>query len=819
VLFGKSEESLPRRAAALILVLCVSGMRAETARYSVPEEAERGSFVANIAKDLGLTGEELLARQARVVPEGEKQYLQLNQHTGDLVVREQMDREELCGQSEPCWVRFEVLLESPLQSFRAEVRLTDINDHAPVFPNKEIVLKMPESTVPGSRFLLESAQDPDVGNNSLQHYSIGSNEYFLVYTRRRSDGGRYAELVLDRALDREQQAEIAFGITAVDGGTPPRSGTALIRIVVLDINDNMPVFTQTLYKVSVKENSSQDTIVVVVSASDLDAGTNGEIVYSIAQNSEENLQTFKINPETGQIRLKKPLDYEEKKTYEIDVQATDGGGLSTHCKVEVQVKDVNDNAPEVIITSLTSTLSEAAPPNTVVALFNVRDRDSGDNGRTTCELTGEQPFRITLLAADAYALVTSESLDREQVEEYNVTVRARDEGSPTLSTSKTLLVRLSDVNDNAPTFTQEVYTMVINENEPAGRILGHLSATDPDAGENARVRYSLVPPPTGALGAASFVSVDAESGTVRSLRALDYEKVRAFEVTVRAADGGSPAQAVLRVLVRDENDNAPVLLHPPPDSSAAGELVPRWAPSGYLVAKVVAVDADAGQNAWLSYELAKATEPALFRVGLHSGEVRTARAVTERDAARQKLIVLVRDRGQPPRSATATLAVALVDDFSDAFHQLGHDPAGGQLPQVAEEEMLTTYLIASLCCVSSLFVLSVLVLTANTFCKTRVRADLPPASPSCYGDGDFASSGMGVGSTGTLSPAYRYEMCLTSGSGRSEFQFLRPILPSPHSNDEAGQEKDEELASRRVRPCLSHAGMKSPSLSSAEILQ
>ncbi|NXD30044.1 PCDBG protein, partial [Spelaeornis formosus] len=774
----KSEKSLPGRVVALILALCVPGLGAETARYSVPEEAERGSFVANIAKDLGLTSEELLARQARLVPEAGKQYLQLNQHTGDLVVREQMDREELCGQSEPCLVRFEVLLESPLQSFRAEVRLIDINDHAPVFLNKEIAIKIPESAMLGTRFLLESAYDPDVGNNSLQHYSISSNEYFLVYTRRRSDGGRYAELVLDRALDREQQAEVSFSITAVDGGTPPRSGTALIRVVVLDINDNIPEFTQTLYKVSVMENSSQDTVVVVVSASDLDAGTNGEVLYSIVQNSEENFETFKINPETGQIRLKKTLDYEETKIYEIDVQATDGGGLSTHCKVEVQVKDVNDNAPEVIITSLTSTLSEAAPPNTVVALFNVRDRDSGDNGRTTCELTGEQPFRIELLAADAYSLVTSEPLDRERAEEYNVTLRARDEGFPALSASKTLLVRLLDENDNAPTFTQAFYTMVMSENEPAGRSLGRLIATDPDAGENARVRYALVPPPTGTLPAASFVSVDAESGTVRSLRPLDYEKVTAFEVSVRAADGGSPplsAQAVLRVLVRDENDNAPVLLYPPPDSSAAGELVPRWAPSGYLVAKVVAVDADAGQNAWLSYELAKATEPGLFRVGPHSGEVRTARAVTERDAVRQRLIVLVRDRGQPSRSATATLAVALVDDFSDAFHQLGHDPASGQQPQVDEEEMLTTYLIASLCCVSSLFVLSVLVWTVNTLCKARIRAELPPPSPSCYADGHVASDG--VGSTGTLSPAYRYEMCLTSGSGRSEFQFLRPILP------------------------------------------
>ncbi|CAM9462830.1 unnamed protein product [Bubo scandiacus] len=792
----KSEEPLPGRAVALILLLCVSGVRAETARYSVPEEAERGSFVANIAKDLGLTGEELSARQARLVPEGEKQYFQLNQHTGDLVVREQMDREELCGQSEPCLLRFEVLLESPLQSFRAEVSLTDINDHAPVFLNKEIVLKIPESAMPEARFLLESAQDPDVGNNSLQHYSISSNDYFHIYTRRRSDGRRYAELVLDRALDREQQAEVAFSVTAVDGGSPPRSGTALIRVVVLDINDNIPVFIRSLYKVRVLENSSPNTLVVAVSARDLDSGTNGEIAYSIVQNSEENRQTFQINSETGQIRLKNPVDYEETKTYEIDVQATDGGGLSAHCKVEVRVDDVNDNAPEVIITSLTSALSEAAPPATVVALFNVRDRDSGDNGRTSCELPGEQPFSITPLADDAYALVTSEPLDREQVAEYNVTVRARDEGSPALSASKTMFVRLLDVNDNAPTFAQAVYTMVLSENEPAGTSLGRLSATDADAGENARVRYALGPPPPGAPAAASFVSVDAESGTVRTLRPLDYEEVRAFEVAVRAADGGSPplsAQAVLRVVVRDENDNAPVVLHPAPDgSAAAGELVPRWAPAGYLVAKVVAVDADAGQNAWLSYELAKATEPALFRVGLHSGEVRTARAVAERDAPRQRLVVLVRDRGQPPRSATATLGIALVHGFSDAFLQLSHAPVGRQQPQAVEEDLLTTYLIASLGCVSSLFLLSVLAFTAGKLCRARLRARPSPPSARCYADGDFDPDGVDVAGTGTLSPAYRYEACLTTGSGRSEFQFLRPVLPSRQSSAEAAAAKPEE---------------------------
>ncbi|NWT75733.1 PCDBG protein, partial [Prunella himalayana] len=786
---GRRSRDRKRQVILFILCVCVCQSGAETLRYSLPEEMERDSFVANIAKDLGVPLSQVVARKARVVSEGNEQLFRLNQNTGVLTAKESLDREEICPQSDTCTLVFKIFFENPLQLIRGEVEVRDVNDNSPVFPEKEMVLEILETASPGSRFPLESAQDKDVGINGLQNYSLGPNPHFSLAIGTGKDGVKYLELVLQRQLDREEQGELNLLLTATDGGSPPRSGTAQVRIVVLDANDNIPAFEREIFEVRLAENSPLEQLVVRVAAVDPDEGSNGEVHYVFTQTSERSRQLFQLNPSTGEIRVAGKLDFEEAKSHKMVVKATDGGGLSAHCKVQVEVLDVNDNAPEIALTSLTASIPEdapprtvvalfTAPPNTVVALFNVRDRDSGDNGRTTCELTGEQPFRITLLAADAYALVTSETLDREQVEEYNVTVRARDEGSPSLSTSKTLLVRLLDVNDNAPTFTQAIYTMVMSENEPAGRSLGRLSATDPDAGENARVRYSLVPPPTGSLAAASFVSVDAESGTVRNLRPLDYEKVRAFEVTVRAADGGSPplsAQAVLRVVVRDQNDNAPVLLHPQPDSSAAGELVPRWAPSGYLVAKVVAVDADAGQNAWLSYELAKATEPGLFRVGLHSGEVRTARAVTERDAARQRLIVLVRDRGQPPRSATATLAVALVDDFSDAFHQLGHDPAGGQQPQVAEEEMLTTYLIASLCCVSSLFLLSVLVLTANTICKARVRAELPPPSPSCYADGDFA--GVGVGSTGTLSPAYRYEMCLTSGSGRSEFQFLRPILP------------------------------------------
>uniref|UniRef100_A0A8D0L0G0 Cadherin domain-containing protein n=1 Tax=Strix occidentalis caurina TaxID=311401 RepID=A0A8D0L0G0_STROC len=763
-------ERLPGRAVALILLLCVSGVRAETARYSVPEEAERGSFVANIAKDLGLTGEELSARQARLVPEGEKQYFQLNQHTGDLVVREQMDREELCGQSEPCLLRFEVLLESPLQSFRAEVSLADINDHAPVFLNKEIVLKIPESVMPEARFLLESAQDPDVGNNSLQHYSISSNDYFHIYTRRRSDGRRYAELVLDRALDREQQAEVAFSVTAVDGGSPPRSGTALIRVVVLDINDNIPVFIRSLYKVRVLENSSPDTLVVAVSARDLDSGTNGEIAYSIVQNSEEN--PFVIDPVSGEIRLTKPLDFEAAETHELSVRATDGGGLSAICKVLVEVVDVNDNAPELVVSSFSSPLPENVLPGTVVALFAVKDRDAGANGKISCALEDQLSFSLRPAYKNYYELVTVSVLDREETARYILTVIAADAGSPPLTTTQTFTVDISDVNDNVPVFNQTSYTMYVHENNVPTVLVGAVSASDADVGPNAKVTYSLAPAQPAEQPPCSCISVNSENGHVFVLRPLDYERVRQIEVSVSASDAGSPplsANVTVRLLVVDENDNAPLVLYPAQDSSpASSELVPMSAEAGYLVTKVVAVDADSGQNSWLSYHLLRATDPGLFAVGAQSGEVRLRRPVTERDAVKQKLVVLVRDNGRPPLSATAALSTLLLKDFSDV--RLPHSSLA------AEDEggSLTTYLIISLVFVSLLFLVSTAAFVTRKVCK---RKELK-GEHVLYGTGHLQSGLADAATVGTLPHAYCYEISLTTGSGNSEFKFLKPIVPS-----------------------------------------
>ncbi|KAM5299019.1 protocadherin beta-2-like [Ctenodactylus gundi] len=754
----------------ILLGIAVAG--SEPRRYSVAEEMESGSFVANLLRDLGLEIEELAARGPRVVSKGKKLSLQLDRQTGDLLLNEKLDREDLCGPAEPCVLPFQVLLENPLQFFQAELEVRDINDHSPVFLDKKIILKISESITPRTTFLIERAEDLDVGSNGLRNYTISPNSYFHLNLK---DGpeGILPQLVLDKALDREEQPEIRLTLTALDGGTPPRSGTALVLIEVLDINDNAPEFAKLLYEVQVPENSPVGAQVASISARDLDIGTYGQISYMFSQASEDIRKTFQIDAKSGELLLAQKLDFESVQTYTVYIQAIDGGGLSGSCVVFVQVIDLNDNPPELIMSSLTNQIPENLQ-ETVIAVFSVSDPDSGDNGRMMCSIQEDLPFFLKPSVENFYTLVTNTALDRETKSEYNVTITVTDLGSPRLKTEQNITIWITDVNDNAPTFTQASYTLFVRENNSPALHLGTISATDRDAGTNALITYSLLPPRDPQLALASLVSINADNGQLFALRALDYEALRAFEFRVGATDRGSPAlssEAPVRVLVLDANDNAPFVLYPLQNASApCTELVPRAAEAGYLVSKVVAVDGDSGQNAWLSYQLLKATEPGLFSVWAHNGEVRTARLLGERDAPRHRLLVQVRDNGEPPLSASVTLHVLLVDGFSQPYL-----PLPEVAPERAQADSLTVYLVIALASVSSLFLFSVLVLVGVRLCRRGRAASLGRCSVP---EGHFPGQLVDVSGTGTLSHSYQYEVCLTGGSGTGDFKFLRPIIPN-----------------------------------------
>ncbi|XP_063269778.1 protocadherin beta-4-like [Prinia subflava] len=775
-------------------VLCVCALlslphaRAEPIRYSVAEEAESGSLVGKLAEDAGLTPAQLSARRARLVWEDGRQHFRLERASGRLVVAARLDREELCAQAAPCMLPFELLLSNPLQFFRVEVALEDINDHSPVFPEERVSFDILETSEPGSRFPLEVARDLDIGSNTVQMYSIApQNEYFRVSYESRITGKKYLELVLEKPLDREEQAEMDFTIIAEDGGSPPRTGTAKVKIVILDVNDNAPTFTQEEYIGRVLENMPEGSVVLTVLATDPDAGVNGDIAYQLSQAVGQSDSAFVIDPLTGEIKLTKPLDFEAAQTHELSVRAKDGGGLSAICKVLVEVVDVNDNAPELVVSSFSSPLPENTAPGTVVALFSVRDRDSGANGKISCALEDQLFFSLRPAYKNYYELVTVSVLDREETAQHILRVTAADAGSPALTSTHTFSVDISDVNDNAPVFNQTSYTMYVRENNVPTAFVGAVSATDADEGLNAKVTYSLAPAQAAERPWCSCISVDSEKGHVFVLRPLDYERLRQAEVTVSASDAGSPplrANVTVRLLVLDQNDNAPLVLYPGQDGSPApAELVPVSAEAGYLITKVVAVDADSGQNSWLSYHLLRATEPGLFSVALQSGEVRLRRPVTDRDSMKQKLVVLVRDNGQPPLSATAALSALLLKDFSDV--RLPHSSAATE----DQDGSLTTYLIISLVFVSLLFLVSTALFVARKVCK---RKELE-AGPVLYGADNLQSGLADAAAAGSLPRAYCYEISLTTGSGNSEFRFLKPIIPSlPPQHCATGQGPDEE---------------------------
>ncbi|XP_014384494.1 PREDICTED: protocadherin beta-4 [Myotis brandtii] len=522
-----------RQVMAFILAVFLSQARSEPIRYSVLEETESGSFVAHLSQDLGLGVGELAARSARVVSDDDKQRLQLDRQTGDLLLQEKLDREELCGPKEPCVLHFQLLLDTPVQFFEGELSVQDINDHSPVFPTREMLLKIPENSQPGTTFPLKLAQDLDVGSNGLQKYTISPNSYFHVLTRNHSEGKKYPDLVQDKALDREEQPEFSLTLMALDGGSPPRSGSVMVRILIMDVNDNAPEFVRTPYEVQVLENSPLDSPIITVLAKDKDAGNFGRVSYGLFQASDDIKQTFSINEVTGEIRLTKKLDFEQIKSYQVEIEATDGGGLSGKGTVVIEVVDVNDNAPELSISSLISSIPENAP-ETIVSIFRIRDRDSGDNGKMICSIPDNLPFVLKPTFKNFYTLVTESPLDRESRAQYNVTITVTDMGTPRLKTQHNITLLVSDVNDNAPAFTQTSYTLFLRENNSPALHIGSVSATDRDAGANAQLTYSLLPPHDPQLPLASLVSINADNGHLFALRALDFEALQAFEFRVGA---------------------------------------------------------------------------------------------------------------------------------------------------------------------------------------------------------------------------------------------------------------------------------------------
>ncbi|XP_061045712.1 protocadherin gamma-A4 isoform X10 [Eubalaena glacialis] len=781
-------------------------IRAEHILYSVPEELENGSFVGNIAKDLGLEPRELAERGVRIVSRGRTQLFALNPRSGSLVTAGRIDREELCDRSPKCVVNLEILLEDKVKIFGVEVEIIDVNDNAPNFGAEQREIKVAESENPGTRFPLPEAFDPDIGINSLQGYQLSSNGHFSLDVQSGADGIKYPELVLERALDREEEAVHHLVLTAFDGGDRVHSGTTRIHVTLVDTNDNAPVFTQPEYHVSVRENVPVGSRLLTVKATDPDEGANGEVTYSFRKVRDKISQLFQLNSLTGDITILGDLDYEDSGFYDIDVEAHDGPGLRARSKILVTILDVNDNAPEVTVTSLTSSIQETSSPGTVIALFNVHDSDSGENGLVTCSIPDNLPFTLEKTFGNYHRLLTHSTLDREEASEYNITVTATDHGTPPLSTETHISLNVADVNDNPPAFPQASYLAYIPENNPRGASIFSVTAHDPDSNENSRVTYSLAEDTLQGAPLSSYISINSDTGVLYALRSFDYEQVRDLQLLVTASDSGDPplsSNVSLSIFVLDQNDNTPEILYPalPTDGSTGVELAPRSAEPGYLVTKVVAVDRDSGQNAWLSYRLLKASEPGLFAVGLHTGEVRTARALLDRDSLKQSLVVAVQDHGQPPLSATVTLTVAVADSIPDVLTDLGSLKPSAD----PDDSGLTLYLVVAVAAVSCVFLAFIIVLLALRLRHWHMSR-LLQASGSRLARVP-ASHFVGVDGVRAFLQTYSHEVSLTADSRGSHVIFPQPnyadTLISQESCEKSGPLLiSQDLLERKGEPSL-----------------
>ncbi|XP_029368008.1 protocadherin gamma-A11-like [Echeneis naucrates] len=748
--------------------LCLSAALGQVS-YSIPEEMTKGSLVGNIAQDLGLDVKRLKERRARIHTGDSAEYIQLNKEKGLLIIKERIDREALCAQTTPCALHFQIALENPIEIFPITVEIKDINDNAPSFQREEKNIEISESAVTGSKFMLEKAIDPDIGLNGLQSYTLKPNDNFIIRLHSQVDGVKKVEMILQKPLDREKQEFASLLLTAVDGGQPQRSGSMQIHITVLDVNDNAPVFTQTVYKASVKENSLKGTIITKVSASDADKGSNGEVSYTISHNMIGTSNLFHIS-EDGHLILDGPIDFEKARNYEIDVEAVDRGGLSDSSKVIIDVGDINDNSPVINMISSSNSVGEDSPSSTVVAVMSITDPDSEENGKVRCVINRNIPFKITSTSSNFYSLLTDSELDRERASEYNITVTCSDEGVPSLSSSVTLTLQISDVNDNPPVFERSSYEAYLVENNTPGLSIFTVRARDADWNQNARVSYILEDSSVNGVPVSSYVSVSADSGVIHAVRSFDYEQIKDFQFHVKAQDGGSPplsSNVTVKILIQDQNDNPPQVLYPVQSGgSVVAEMVPRSADVGYLVTKVVAVDVDSGQNAWLSYKLQKATDRALFEVGLQNGEIRTIRQVTDKDAVKQRLTVIVEDNGQPSRSATVIVNVAVADSFPEVLSEFTDFPHDKEY-----NDNLTFYLVLALAVVSFLFITCLVVIISVKIYRWRqsrilYHSNLPviPYYPPRYSD---------TLGTGTLQHVYNYEVCRTTDSRKSDCKFGR----------------------------------------------
>ena len=593
-------------------------------------------------------------------------YFRVENTTGRLFTTSKIDRDSLqrCSGESSCILTFDVGIQSPIGAFfikiSVDVILQDRNDYSPQFTKQIDKVEFFEGSRTGTYVTIDGASDKDAGNFSVQSYYIKTSDVpFKAMIERIPDGSSAVRIIVDGELDREKLEYYEIVVVAEDGGDPPRTAEINVNVTILDDNDNKPLFKQAFYNISVNEDIVLHTVIATVIATDIDKGINGEIIYRLSpNNNNDTKQTYAINETTGQLSVIKHLSYNQGIPIIIYVEAEDKGSQPKTSQVIVYVNiiDSKNRPPEINVNILSgdvqASVSEYANVGAVVAYVGIEDKDTDRNGKVDC--TGDmENFGLERLAVNEYKVVVSGPLNREMKDQYLIIINCHDNGSPPKNSSANFTVRILDENDNPPRFTQGTYFLKTEENNVVGDVIGKVTAADMDIGKNARLTYTLK------NSSCNDMWLDSVSGEVRANFVLDRENITQCLLSVAVTDDGRPqlsATASVVVTVLDQNDNYPVFDPPNYEIHVYEEI-----PYNTTIEQVTAIDPDYGVNGTIFYSFEQPPSASFPFKLLTDGTIRAIKRLDRETQARHEFVVIASDLGSPPLSASVTVTVVLLD--------------------------------------------------------------------------------------------------------------------------------------------------------------
>lgn len=633
--------------------------------YKIKEGLPKGTYIGAIGPDLNLDFTvdppfSFTFAQKKV----SEQYVILNNTTGELYTSAtEIDREALCPDNHETWgcvlpLDVFVLPQQYFQLVKVKIFIQDVNDNRPKFPVDEISITIPENALVNARYAVEqSAVDPDLGVHGVQTYWLVNDFGVFTLDVEENEGGELTPfIIVTEALDRETQAEYITDIIAEDGGTPPLLGAATLKIVIADVNDNCPQFTESQINITLHGNASKGTHLARLHAFDPDLGANAQISYAYSERLPKDTRTlFHLDRITGVIKLARKIDTGTATFYKLTVLANGPGCIPAVATIHVTVIKVVTGPPAVITRYIAPekdgvvTIKECEPAFSPIAFFTIKN--IGTNQRAECFLEGTGPFRLTpyQLLRNEYLLETTENLDYEKTQEYELIVVTRSTQDLVIKTF--LKVQVLDENDNAPVFEQSLVKISIDENNAPNTFLTQLRATDQDSEGRGEVVYLL-----GGDAPESF-ALDRVTGILTVGVSLDREEKETYRFVVRAVDQGTPRResiATVVLTVQDRNDNSPRFLN-----KDFTFFVPENF-AGYGEIGVISVtDADAGENGWVALSIINGSDT--FMIDTGRGTLRAKTSLDREQQGTYQLWIEAADGGEPALSCVTMVTVLLLD--------------------------------------------------------------------------------------------------------------------------------------------------------------